>query len=308
MNIVKETVPLLDPYYEHPNTSLLTFRFEPDRSADTEARLQRTSIRRASIAGKDLYVFDGFLEQAEREDLRLFSLNGSFSRNSYGSSEAIEQGERPAASMNGKERWRFFNRPPTAISQVYKLFSTLAAEFDANVSTLPWGLFNPDLVESPAVIANRLESASLESMELGKHRDTDPGEGLPFGIPVLYSSDKKLYPRQFSNGTAGFPWVISVMVYSTAVSFLPEYRLGTVFYDEEGMIRERVDCLNGRLVFFEGDLFHSIEASDIPAEIQTWRISYVFKMMINPKSPDSNLKKQFFDRFITRSGSHIPTR
>lgn len=296
MQVVKDTVSLLDPYYDHPKTSLLIFRFEPNRFADTEARLQSTSMQRMSIAGKDLYLFDGFFQQVEKEELRSFSLNSSFSRISYGTAEAIEHGERPATSMNGKERWRFFNQPPAAIAEVYKLFSVLASALDAEVSTLPWELFGPNLVGAPAVIANRLETVSLESMSLGRHRDSDPEKGLPFGIPILYASDGSIHPRQFTNGSEGLPWVITVMVYSTAADFRPEYRLGTVFYDEEGSIAERVDCLDGRLVFFEGDLLHTIEASDIPPGINTWRISYVFKMMMNPKNPNSNLKKMFFER------------
>ncbi len=87
------------------------------------------------------------------------------------------------------------------------------------------------------------------------------------------------------------------MLYVTAKTFFPEYRLGTVFYDRNDNIVERVECKNMRLVFFEGDIFHSIEESQIPPELKTWRISYVFKLIVNPKDPNRSVKKIFFDLF-----------
>ncbi len=250
-------------------------------------------MKKATIAEKDLYLIDGFFQQKEKESLTSYYTQASFSRNSYGSSEAIQNGEKPASSMNGKERWIFFHRPPAAIQEVYNLFSQLSEKLHVDVTTLPWELCDAALARSPAVIANKLEAASEESMEWGKHQDSNPGKRLPFGIPILYSEG--MHPEQFLNGSEGRPWMVSVMVYSTAADFLPEYGLGTVFYDESQQIALRVNCQDLRLVLFEGDLFHSIEASNIPHGKKTWRISYVFKMILNPKRADCSPKQALFE-------------
>lgn len=302
MKIVKDTAILLDNHYNHPNTSLLLFRFEPERFASSESRLRGARVQHASIAKKDLYLLDGFFSKAEQEEMRSFSLQAPFSKNSYGSKDAIEGGEKPAYSMNGKERWRFFSKPLSATAEVYRLFATLGMELNAELTTLPWELFDPSSVGSPAVIANKLERASEESMEWGKHQDSNPEKQIPFGIPILYSQEKAFYPERFINGDVGKPWLISVMVYSTAEDFLPHYQMGTVFYDEHQQIALRTNCLDMRLVLFEGDILHSIEASKIPSDVQTWRVSYVFKMIVNPKESDCNLRKAFSDlmsRFST---------
>lgn len=295
MKIAKDTAVLFDSHYNHPNTSLLLFRFEPEVFSSSEARLKGARIQRASIAGKDLYLLDGFFSLPEQEELRSFSLHAPFSKNSYGSKDAIERGEKPAFSMNGKERWQFFSKPLSAIAEVYRLFSTLGKKLNAELTTLPWELFDPSSVGSPALIANKLERASEESMDWGKHQDSNPAKNIPFGIPVLYSEEQAFHPEQFTNGDLGRPWLVSVMVYCTADNFLPHYRMGTVFYDENQKIAFRANCLDMRLVFFEGDLFHSIEASEIPSDVNTWRISYVFKMIVNPKAKTANLKQAFFD-------------
>jgi hypothetical protein len=55
----------------------------------------------------------------------------------------------------------------------------------------------------------------------------------------------------------------------------------------------RADCRNMRIIFFEGDIFHSMEESRIPDNVKTWRVSYVFKMVMNPREKDQNIKKCF---------------
>ena len=293
--IKKITASLLDNVYTHPNTSPLIFQFESQLFTSSDSRLQSASIKRAVIGEKDLYVFDGFFLPSEREEMQHFSKSASFSRNSYGSPEAIENGEKPARSMNGKERWQFFSHPPAAITEVYKLFATLGAKLNSDITTLPWELCDQSSHGSPAVIANKLEEASEESRELGKHQDCNPARRVSFGIPILYSQEKEFHAHKFANGAIGKPWLISVMVYTTAEEFLPEYYLGTVFYDHHDNIALRVNCLNMRLVLFEGDIFHSIEESKIPSGVKTWRISYVFKLIVNPKDRDLSVKKAFSD-------------
>lgn len=302
--IIKSSAKLIDDQYAHPNTSTITFQFDTHSFPSSDDRLRNSLINHGLIEGKDLYVIDNFFTAPEGEEMRAFSRNATFSRNSYGSAEAIEKGEKPARSMNGKERWQFFAKPPSAVQAIYKLFSTLSEKLNAEITTLPWELCDQSSYGSPAVIANKLEEASEESRELGKHQDCNPEARISFGIPILYSQSQEYHPSQFINGEKGRPWLVSVMLYSTADNFLPEYGLGTVFYDHRENIVLRTNCFNMRLVLFQGDIFHSIEESIIPQDTATWRISYVFKLIINPKGSGDSVKEKFKD-FI-KAISDIP--
>ena len=66
--------------------------------------------------------------------------------------------------------------------------------------------------------------------------------------------------------------------------------MGTGFYEENGELAFRANCTHMRLVLFEGDIFHSIEESKIPENVQTWRVSYVFKLIFNPRQNEQHLK------------------
>lgn len=295
----KSKATLLDEGYNTPQTSLLTFHFDPQTNNE---RIKNSSVQHTSIEGKDIYIFDGLFSESETEEMRAFSKKTSFSRHSYGSAESIERGERPARSMNGKERWEFFSKPPMAVQEIYKFLGWLAHRMDAEVSTLPWELCDKTS-GSPSVIANFLEEASPASMDLGKHQDCNPEKKVPFGIPLLYGDKDAVHPTQFINGSQGRPWLISIMLYCTAEDFSPEYCMGTAFYKNDGELSLRVDCLPMRLVLFEGDIFHSIEESKIPTGIQTWRVSYVYKLLINPKRKDQCLKRIFYD--IYQNGGEL---
>lgn len=301
--ITKKNIPLIDDFYVSPNTSTVVFQFEPQVFTETNARLQKAAVLHQQIEGKDLYILDHFFSDVEGEEMRRYSESATFSRNSYGSREAIARGEKPAQSMNGKERWQFFAKPPGAIYELYKLLSTLSEQLNAEIMTLPWELCTHDSSSgSPSVIANRLEEASKESQELGKHQDCNPEERISFEIPVLYNVGS--HPSKFINGAQGRPFLVSVMFYVTAPDFAPEHGLGTVFYDDTGNIASRVRCQNMRLVLFQGDIFHSIEESIAPKK--SWRISYVYKLLINPREEGDQINirlKQFFgDRCFSHGG------
>lgn len=289
--ITKKNAILIDDYYCNTNTSTITFQFDSQHFPSSESKLRKSLIKHGLIDGKDLYIVDHFFQEVEGEEMRSFSQKTTFSRNSYGSPEAIEKGEKPARSMNGKERWQFFAKPPNAIHEVYKLFSTLGDKLNAEITTLPWELCDPSLHGSPAVIANKLEEASEDSRELGKHQDCNPAGRISFGIPILYSKIDENHPSKFINGEKGRPWLFSVMLYTTAANFSPDHGLGTVFYDDRGEIVFRSNCLNMRLVLFQGDIFHSIEESTIPKNETTWRISYVFKLILNPRDGEGSIKE-----------------
>ncbi len=117
----KDAVVLTNPRYNTPNTSLLIFHFEPQRLKSVESRLHKCSIQQISVEGKDIYLFDELFHKDERQDLLEYSKKATFSRTSYASHKSREEGEEPARSMNNKEKWEFFAKPPQAVNEVYKL-------------------------------------------------------------------------------------------------------------------------------------------------------------------------------------------
>lgn len=287
---------LLNERYNTPKTSLALFHFEPnDSQISISDRLEKCSLHEKKIDGKELYIFDSFFSDAEIENIRLYSRSSSFSRMSYASHESREQGEEPARSMNNQEKWLFFSNPPEIVKNLFAFFGFLGEKINADISLLPWDLADENITSS-AVATNRLESASKESMQLGKHQDYNT-EKLAFGIPILYEKgEKKHYPGSFVNGGENFPWLVSCMLYATEDTFVhDQYGLGTIFCDKNGEVATTVSAVNGRFVLFEGDILHSIEESHIPKEISSWRVSYVFKLILNPKEPHQNMKTSVYN-------------
>lgn len=298
-SIRKNTTSLLNDYYNTNKTSLLIFHFDPFLFPSSKIRMKQALIKQIDIEGKDLYVIDDFFSKDEGELMRDFSKKATFSIYSYGSQEAIEKGERPARSMNSKERWSFFSSPLPAMQEFYKLLANFAYLMDAEITTLPWDLCAQG-TNTSSVVGNFLEEVSCQSMELGKHRDSYPERGVSFGIPILYGKENgRFYDPTFINGEEGKPWVISAMLYTTEEGFLPEYQMGTVFYKDNEKECLFTNCYNMRLVFFEGDIVHSIEESKIPSDLKTWRISYVFKLVINPRKQGESMKRKFSEIFKT---------
>lgn len=297
----KDSVTLLNEKYNTPNTSLLLFHFEPSSFTSSDLRLKESAIQRNTIDSKDLYVFDRFFTENEAKELRTYSRDASFSRSSYASHESREKGEIPARSMNNKEKWEFFAKPPQSIKEVYKLLGMFAQKLDADVSTLPWDICDQNICAS-AVATNKVEHSSHESMLMGKHEDFNTEEGIPFGIPMLYQKNRH-FPGSFTNGAPGNPWLVSLMVYASEENFVvPDYGIGTIFCKDNGEIVSTVGCRHMRFVIFEGDILHSIEESHIPDGVKTWRVSYVFKLIFNPRTPNRSIKAEF--RNLIQSYQH----
>lgn len=295
----KDSVILLNEKYNTPNTSLLLFHFEPNLYESTNFRLKECSIKHDSVEGKDVYMFNDYFTENEGEVLRKYSREASFSRTSYASQESREKGETPARSMNNKEKWEFFAKPPQPIKEIYKLLGTFANRLNADISTLPWDICDQNICAS-AVATNKFERVSHESMEMGKHEDFNTEEGIPFGIPMLYKSEKTFFPGNFVNGAPGNPWLVSFMLYAAESNFtVPDYGIGTFFCNQDGTVAAKAECRHMSFVLFEGDIPHCTEESNIPSEINTWRVSYVFKLIINPKEPNRSMKKAFYELIKT---------
>ena len=299
----KSVATLIDDYYANDKTSLLTFHFEPATFDSSLSRIKACLTKLACIGDKDFYVFDDFFSQEEGEEIRELFGKLTYSRFSYGSSESIDNGEKPARSMNNQERWSLFSRYPSSIREIYKLFSTLADQMNADMMTLPWDLCHGK-TSAPSVITNYHEEITEESMLNGKHQDCNPEGMISFAIPILYGKEGEYHERQFKNGDTGKPWMISLMLYATSKEFLPEYHMGTVFYHDDGKDALKANCINTRMVLFEGDIFHSTDVSKVPSDKKVWRTSYVFKLVMNPKKEGQNLKEEFM-RLLQRESQSL---
>ena len=203
-----------------------------------------------------------------------------------------EKNEEPSFSMNGKDKWKFFSLPPSPIQELYRLFALIAHDLHVDVTTHPWSL-SSETCNAPAFVVNYHREISKESAKIGKHRDYNTQKGVPFGVRKLYAEKEKLHQQRFINGDQGKPWFITVMLYSTSEGFLPEYGMGTGFYKESGEKGGVSKCSDMRLIFFEGDVVHSVEKGLVPKGENPWRISYVYKLMLNPKEASQNIKKEF---------------
>lgn len=53
----------MNPIYETPKTSLLTFHFDPEKKEF------RHEIKRHTVDGKDIYLLDDFFNESERDEL-----------------------------------------------------------------------------------------------------------------------------------------------------------------------------------------------------------------------------------------------
>jgi len=261
---------------------------------------QRTNncvIKSYDINSQKLYTIDNFFNSSELELLRNFSKTASYSRSSYGSEEAINEGEKPARSMNGKERWEAFFNPFKPFENFYYFLESMSAQLNIEISTIPWELSNGKS-SSPATIANFLTEVSFRSTELGFHQDFNPSSGLPFLINKKADKDT-VFSGPFDNGAQGFPYLLSIMIYATDESFDPSFGMGTRFKFKDSEEFIDLECSHGRIVIFEGDIWHSISPSLLPS-LNTWRVSHVYKLILNPISGNQDIKKDLC-RILTQS-------
>lgn len=287
-NIKKEKFKNCKIAYQNPKTSLLYFSFEPHDHKEIEKDLQSSSIQGILLENKAIYVIEDFYQLEEAYELQKFSSSTTFSRYSYGSIEGIHEGEKPAKSMDGKERWLFFSHPPKPIKKIYRLLSYLSYQLDCELITMPWELFDGEAA-SPAIIANFVETVSLESMVKGCHKDYNSSKGLPFVIPNLFSSEDG--HQIFENGAIGKPYLLSLIIYSCSADFLPEYEMGTIFYSDCLTDSINFECKDMRILLFEGDITHSIAKSNFVNDGNTWRVSYVYKLIFNPQKEHQAIKE-----------------
>ena len=120
-----------------------------------------------------------FISQEEAGRSGHFTEKASFSRNSYGSPEAIKQGERRSFDEWKRAVAILLPSPasPSRILQIVEHFS--GREMDAEISTLPWELCDAASNGSPSVIGNFLKALLLRAWTSGGTKTVIPKRGSP---------------------------------------------------------------------------------------------------------------------------------
>ncbi len=298
-SIKKETAVITSQRYQTAKSIPLVFHFEERPFASAELRIKQSMIQHIAIDSNDIYTFDGYFLPSEGEDLRKTTEQSAFSRSIVAGYASQKKGEEPARAMDNKEKWKLFSTPPKALSEVFKFLSFISFRLNAKVTTLPWELYDQEVLV-PTFATNLVEKLSKESETFGKHEDYNTEkEGLCFEVPILYpSQNKHIHPQTFINGEKGRPWLITIMLFATSVNFLPEYGLGSIFCKQDGTIAFTSTCHHMRFCLFEGNIIHGIEQSHLPSIMPSvrppWRVSYVLKIILNPKDSTRSLKKDFY--------------
>lgn len=297
---LKEENDLKSRYAYLSNTESIVYTSYPYQSS--QLRLKSAKLKMRLFSGLMQLQIDNFFTNKESAELRRV---GEFSRTSEltfpVNTMSVMMGEKPPKIMNEDDRLQVFKQPPAALDAVHKLFSFFGSALNVDISTFPWGLVSCG--------NNFVLSVDKGSEDAGWHQDYDPNNGLPFSIPKRYKEED--YPSVFDNGRASCPWMLTVLVYTTAENFKTEWGMGTRFQDLQG-VKTTVECEHMRMVIFEGNISHTLQQSFILPGINTWRNSFVYKIILRRRkeSDESISIKAQFERFIGEnygsSGKTVP--
>lgn len=290
-SVSKKTFELLDDLYLASKSSLVGFAINRLDTQLVSSRLSKATVTHQSLGDKEFWVIDGLFNENENVELRQYLNKASFSLKSYGSQQAIDQGEEPSYTMSGKERTLFLSHDFMGMRVFYQFLSFLSISLEAEIATIPWELSDGISSSSPSIAINKCLQMSTSSQNLGEHKDVDPSSSLSFSVKSLY--DGTSYPKAFENGKIGHPWFVSCILYCCDESFLESYDLGTLLYSDDQSQKAQVTIKPMRLAIFPSDMIHTINASSIPPQVKTWRVSIVFKLMISPKNKQSHLPTLF---------------
>jgi hypothetical protein len=275
-----------------------------EKGNDTFDRLKNAHIQRFTAISdtgtqKSAWIFDHLFSEEESDDLRKFAEAKNYPVEVFANATSARNGEKPAQSLKFEDTYEVVTFANCAeIQTIQAIFASIGKKMQATVSLQPWKACEKRrerIVCAEAVVTNRVEEISKEASDLGWHADYNPAKGLFFGITMLGKPNHELYRTPFENGAKNCPWLISAILYIAAKNFKQdEWKMGTIFKSETST-PYRVSAKHARLILFEGDALHSMEKSEIPSGETTWRVSFVWKLIIRPNQPDhsSSLKSEF---------------
>jgi hypothetical protein len=236
-----------------------------------------------NIDNKQGVIIDDFFTTDENKQLITFVNNSTFSDTIYGSAEGVVLGEIPAKKLTEKKSQELLLSPPPPIKKLHDLFYFIGEKINAYTFSLPKKTCIPNLTCTGNVASNYVTEVSKNTMKNGFHKDYDPEYSPQYLLPKLY--ENSFYPAKFINGSPNSPYLITCMNYIQSDSFSSENDgMGTLFQNEKEKITHTVQCQQGRLVFFEGNIQHSLQQSFGKADEKRWRVSFVWLLCFLPKS------------------------
>ena len=117
-------------------------------------------------------------------------------------------------------------------------------------------------------------------------------------IDLEKAEQKTYHPTLFFNGDSGRPLIMTLILYTTTADFKPQYDIGTSFFSETHKRNGSFsNCEHMRIILFRGDISHSISASKM-MNINASRVSWVFKLVMNPTKATQNIQNDL-ERFFS---------
>lgn len=285
---------LSDSYLDLPAKGLsLSHVFHTYPYSTVQQRLSSAQMDLRYLGDKLLLQIDHFFNQSEGDELRKIFSSVSYPKR-FGTDKQQQMfGEKPAKCLGEENLKYMLSNPPAAADIVHKLFAYMGAVLNVDVSTHPW---NPIYT----LTNNFMNKNSKESAALGWHQDYDPShDGTLFSLSKKLNDKTQYYPKNFKNGSPGNPMLFSIILYTTAENFKPEYGMGTKFKSPLTTLETIIPCEHMRIALFEGDLLHCIQEDFLSQGINTWRNTLVWRITLRPKGESNISIKEAFTKFIT---------
>lgn len=261
------------------NQDPTVYSFQADQVSlfNAKNRLMNARVEHEVFGGSMFNIIDGFITAQEGSSLqklfyreKFFTGETTFHWNNKNSPEKV-------SSLSNKQLAKFFTHPPEQFEQLYPLFAYLGEQLDAAVTTHPWRVQN-----NSTFVGNFLKHSYGKKM---LHLDYNPKNPTDYRFPKQFFSDDPYHSETYENGAPGQPWLCTALFYVAAENFQGEKMgMGTVALDEETSKTKTIQCKNGRLVLFEGNIPHGIGPAFFEkGEINTWRWSTSLTLAFLPK-------------------------
>lgn len=273
------------------NPSVISCVFKNYPFPSIAERLKNALIKSHFLDGKLLLTIDHLFDLQEGQELRTFVAKSSFPERIYSTPLSLKAGETTAKQLAASIRKKLLFFPPPPLDVMTKLFAYIGSKLNVDVSSLPWV---PNIPHP--LVNNFLTELDFYSSAIGWHSDYET-DALKFRLADKRSNQSKFY-EGFTNGAPGKPYILSIILYTTADNFDPTWGMGTLFADKNNFSLQPVGCQNMRIVIFEGEIRHKIVESHIPPGVNTWRNTFVWRIVLRPTTNENfSIKERFLSVF-----------
>jgi hypothetical protein len=270
----------------------------PKSTFEIESAWKNTARESFEIENKNLSVIDGFFSEKENQSLTQLIKTLSFPETIYASPEAVIDGEIPAKKLHHTKAEQLLLQPPPPLEKLQGLFYLIGEKIKAHTFSTPKKTCIPSLTCTGSITNNFVTHISKETSRLGIHKDYDPEETPQYLLPKIF--EPNFYPASFVNGSENRPYLLTCMLYIHSEYFNPDLDgMGTVFFDKKNTSKYVAKAQQGRLIFFEGNIQHSLQEALREPEDEKWRLSFVWLLAYLPKNPNSQSLKEAWTQLLS---------